>query len=42
MVGLYLDAGGHLRLQQFGKLLLERIVPITQGKFAPAKRERRR
>ena len=39
VVGFYLDAGRHLCLQQRGKLLLEGIVVIIQGKLAPAKGE---
>src|SRR3984885_974035 len=38
MVNLYLDAGRHLLLHIFRKLLLERIFAIAQGKFAPAER----
>src|ERR1700733_14728546 len=38
MVNLYLDAGRHLLLHIFRKLLLERIFAIAQSKFAPAER----
>ena len=42
VVGLYLDAGRHLPLAQFRKLLLERVFVIAQGKLAPAQSARRR